>query len=83
MPALEAEEKKLSNELDHVLAAIPNLPLDEVPDGNDEHGNVEHHHFGAKRNYAFQPKQHFELGEAFGRWISRPPRSSQARASSC
>ncbi len=30
------------------------------------HGNVEHHHFGAKRNYAFAPKQHFELGEALG-----------------
>ena len=28
--------------------------------------NVEHHHFGAKRNYAFTPKQHFELGEALG-----------------
>ena len=28
--------------------------------------NVEHHHFGAKRNYGFAPKQHFELGEALG-----------------
>ena len=45
---------------------IPNLPLDEVPDGKDETANVEHHHFGAKRNYAFTPKQHFELGEALG-----------------
>ena len=49
-----------------MLATIPNLPLAEVPDGKDEHGNVEHHHFGAKRNYAFAPKQHFELGEALG-----------------
>ena len=32
----------------------------------DENDNVEHHHFGAKRNYAFTPKQHFELGEALG-----------------
>ncbi len=37
-----------------------------MPDGEDETGNVEHHHFGAKRNYSFQPKQHFELGEALG-----------------
>jgi seryl-tRNA synthetase len=66
MPALEAEEKKYSWELDNVLAAIPNLPSAEVPDGKDEHDNVEHHHFGAKRNYAFAPKQHFELGEALG-----------------
>jgi seryl-tRNA synthetase len=65
VPALEAEEKKYSKELDDALASIPNLPLPEpeVPTGKDEHDNVEHHHFGAKRNYPFQPKQHFELGE--------------------
>jgi seryl-tRNA synthetase len=66
IPALEAEEKQASAELDKALAEIPNLPLDEVPDGKDETANVEHHHFGAKRNYAFMPKQHFELGEALG-----------------
>jgi seryl-tRNA synthetase len=66
IPALEAEEKQASAELDKALAEIPNLPLDEVPDGADETANVEHHHFGAKRNYAFTPKQHFELGEALG-----------------
>jgi seryl-tRNA synthetase len=66
IPALEAEEKRLSKELDDALAQIPNLPLDEVPDGTNEYGNVEHHHFGAKRNYGFAPKQHFELGEALG-----------------
>src|ERR1041384_1857827 len=64
MPALEAEERKYSKELDDALASIPNLPAAEVPDGKDEHANVEHHHFGAKRNYSFAPKQHFELGEA-------------------
>ena len=63
IPALEAEEKQASAELEKALAEIPNLPLDEVPDGADETANVEHHHFGAKRNYAFTPKQHFELGE--------------------
>jgi seryl-tRNA synthetase len=63
LPALEAEEKKYSAELDTMLASIPNLPSDEAPDGRDESGNVEHHHFGAKRNYPFTPKQHFELGE--------------------
>ena len=63
MPALEKEEKEASAELNTVLATIPNLPSAEVPDGKDETANVEHHHFGAKRNYSFQPKQHFELGE--------------------
>src|SRR5436309_1064295 len=63
IPELEAEEKKLSKQLEDTLAQIPNLPAAEVPDGKDEHDNIEHHHFGAKRNYSFQPKQHFELGE--------------------
>jgi seryl-tRNA synthetase len=66
IPQLEAAEKAASAELDRALAEIPNLPLAEVPDGTDEHGNVEHHKFGAKREYAFTPKQHFELGEALG-----------------
>jgi len=66
IPAMEAEEKSVSDELEKALAQIPNLPLPEVPDGTDEHGNVEHHKFGAKRDYAFAPKQHFELGEALG-----------------
>jgi seryl-tRNA synthetase len=66
IPALEAEEKRISKELDDALAQIPNLPLDEVPDGKDASDNVEHHRFGAKRNYGFQPDQHFDLGEALG-----------------
>jgi seryl-tRNA synthetase len=66
IPAMDAEEKQASAELDEALARIPNLPAADVPDGVDECGNVEHHKFGAKRDYAFTPKQHFELGEALG-----------------
>ncbi len=64
--AMEAEQKAAQKELNDALPQIPNQPLDEVPDGRDEHGNVEHHKFGAKRDYAFTPRQHFELGEALG-----------------
>jgi seryl-tRNA synthetase len=64
IPALETAEKQATEELNAALAEIPNLPLDEVPDGKDSDDNVEHHRFGAKRDYAFTPKQHFELGEA-------------------
>ena len=66
IPALEAEQQRLSKELDDKLVQIPNLPLDDVPDGKDSDDNVEHHHFGAKRNYGFAPKQHFDLGEGLG-----------------
>ena len=48
------------------MREIPNLPLDDVPDGKDANDNVERHRFGAKRDYAFAPKQHFDLGEALG-----------------
>ena len=66
LPALEAKSKAEDEKLNKALAEIPNLPLAEVPDGKDETGNVEHHAWGAKRNCAFTPKQHFELGEALG-----------------
>jgi seryl-tRNA synthetase len=66
MPQLEAATKAAEQELATELAAIPNLPLDEVPDGADEHGNVVRHHFGAVRNYAFVPKPHDDLGGALG-----------------
>jgi seryl-tRNA synthetase len=66
IPQMEADEKQASIELGKALSWIPNLPADDVPDGVDETCNVVHHTFGAKRNYAFTPKQHFELGEALG-----------------
>ena len=66
MPQLEAATKSADEELAKELAAIPNLPLDDVPPGLDEHGNVVRHHFGAVRNYAFMPKPHDDLGGALG-----------------
>src|ERR1700722_14794815 len=64
MPQLELAAKAADEELARELAAIPNLPLDEVPDGTDEHDNIQRHIFGAVRNYAFAPKPHDDLGGA-------------------
>ena len=66
MPELEAAAKTADEELFRELSAIPNLPLDEVPDGTDEHGNVQHHVFGKSRNYGFAAKPHDDLGGALG-----------------
>ena len=66
MPQLEDKAKAADTELQKELAQIPNLPLDEVPTGKDEHDNVEHHRYGEKRAYAFAPKPHYDLGEALG-----------------
>ncbi len=58
-------EKKLdaNDELEEILLAIPNLPLDEVPFGKDEKDNVEIRKVGTPRKFNFEPKHHFELGE--------------------
>jgi seryl-tRNA synthetase len=66
LPAMEDEQKALAAALDKELAQIPNTPLDDVPDGADASGNIELRVFGKKREYAFKPKQHFDLGEALG-----------------
>jgi seryl-tRNA synthetase len=64
MADLEGNAKAASEKLDAALAELPNMPLAEVPDGKDSDDNVEHHRFGAVKNYAFAPQQHFDLGEA-------------------
>ena len=66
MPQLELAAKTADEELAKELAAIPNLPLDEVPDGVDEHGNVQRHVYGNIREYGFVPKPHDDLGDALG-----------------
>src|SRR6201991_4585840 len=76
MPELELSARAADEELAKELAAIPNLPLDEVPEGSDEHGNIQRHVFGAVRNYAFKPKPHFDLGEAMGFLVFEMPPNS-------
>jgi seryl-tRNA synthetase len=59
----EEEERQLTQALNDMLAAIPNIPLDEAPDGTDEHGNVEVHRWGEPPRHNFPPRQHFDVGE--------------------
>ena len=66
LPTMEEEQRALAAELDKELAQIPNLPLDDVPDGADASRKRRTPVFGKKRDYAFKPKQHFEFGEALG-----------------
>jgi seryl-tRNA synthetase len=68
MPELEAAEREASAALEKTLAEIPNLPLDDTPDGKDENDNVELRRHGAPPVLpeGFQPKEHFEIGEALG-----------------
>ncbi|MCR5224993.1 MAG: serine--tRNA ligase [Alphaproteobacteria bacterium] len=63
---LEAEEAKLTEQLNDVLATIPNIPLDDVPVGKDETENKCVRVVGTPPKFNFKPKAHYELGEALG-----------------
>jgi len=66
LPALEEEERKLGEELNGVLAALPNLPDESVPQGADESGNREIARWGQQHNFEFEPKEHADLGPPLG-----------------
>jgi len=66
LPALEDQERALGIELDALIAALPNIPLDEVPNGIDETGNKELARWGQQRNFAFDPQEHADFGPALG-----------------
>ena len=53
LPAMEKEERELSGQLQDGLAALPNRPADDVPDGADEAGNVEQKAWGTKRQFNY------------------------------
>lgn len=63
-PALEAAQAEAGRVLDERLAAIPNRPKPDVPEGADEHGNVEYRRHEAGRERLSAGRQHFEIGEA-------------------
>jgi len=62
----EAEERRLDKELNDALAVLPNVPLDDVPMGKDEHDNVELRKVGRVPPRPNWAREHFELGEALG-----------------
>jgi len=72
-----ADLKALQTELDtkrdaaeaamaDLLAGLPNLPAPDVPVGKDESANVEVRKWGEPKEFAFQPKDHVDLGETLG-----------------
>ena len=66
LPALEDQDRTLAAELADALARLPNLPDADVPPGEDESGNVEIAQWGERREFAFTPKEHADLGPALG-----------------
>jgi len=62
----EEEERRLNHLIEEHLAALPNTPLDDVPVGSDENDNALVRTVGTPPTFDFEPKEHFELGEALG-----------------
>jgi seryl-tRNA synthetase len=66
LPSAEEEERKISAELTDMLSRIPNIPLDDVPVGKDEHDNEVKRVVGDKPGWNHAPHEHYEIGEALG-----------------
>ena len=62
----EEEERRLDAALKDILSGLPNLPHEDVPLGADEEANVERHKIGEPRQFNFEPREHFDIGEAMG-----------------
>ena len=79
MPQWEDAASAAGSELDDLLATLPNLPADDVPDGKDEADNVEVHQWGKKRAFDFEPKEHADLGPGLGMDFETGAKLSGAR----
>ena len=66
MPALEDQDRQLAAELEAALAALPNLPAGDVPEGASEDDNVELGKWGTLREFSFTPQEHADMGPALG-----------------
>ena len=60
-----ARAKAVQEEIRDFLMGVPNVPVDEVPAGNDEDDNVEVRQWGTPTELSFTAKDHVDLGEAF------------------
>ena len=60
---LDAELLEIDEKLNAILAVLPNTPHDSVPVGVDEEENVEVRRWGTPREFNFEPKAHWDLGE--------------------
>lgn len=53
----QAEDTRLND----LLMSLPNIPFEDVPEGETEDDNVEIHSWGTPRRFPFEPKEHFDL----------------------
>ena len=64
--AIDVEVREVDATLDDLLLELPNLPHPSVPVGKSADDNVEIRRWGEPRQFSFEPRQHFDVGEALG-----------------
>ena len=79
LPAKEEAEREQLAALQDKLAALPNLPADDVPDGADEEANVEISRWGTPRSFDFAPQEHADFAPALGLDFETAAKMSGAR----
>ena len=66
MQTLEGQEQDCSEQLQSILSAVPNVPNEDVPEGEDEDGNVELRLIGTPPSFEFEALDHVAIGEILG-----------------
>ncbi len=61
---LEAKAKELDDTMYDMLLRIPNVPNPTVPDGDTDEDNVEIRRWGTPKEFPYEPKAHWDIGEA-------------------
>ena len=79
MPEMEEAERALGEKLKDMLAVIPNIPFDDVPEGEDEDDNVEVSRWGDIPSFDFEPQEHADFAPALGMEFETGARISGAR----
>ncbi len=75
----ESEERRLAEDITHLLETLPNLPDPNVPDGADESANVEVRRWGEPRSFDFPLRDHVDIGGPLGMDFDTAAKMSGAR----
>ncbi|MBP6332651.1 MAG: serine--tRNA ligase [Aminivibrio sp.] len=63
---IDARISEIDGKISDMLLSLPNRPHDSVPVGKDENDNLEVRRWGEPKTFSFEPKPHWDLGEALG-----------------